>query len=342
MDIRVLAGSPYTVTVQKGIINSVGEYAKRLTKAQRVAVITDDNVDKLYSDAVEGSLARTGFWVCKYVFESGEKSKNIGTLEGVLEFLAKNKLTRSDIVVALGGGVCGDLAGFAAASYLRGIGYIQIPTTFLAAVDSSVGGKTGINLGAGKNLAGAFWQPISVLCDTETFKTLDKKIYLDGVSEVIKYGVIKDAEILKQIESGQYDVDEICAKCIKIKADVVAADEREAGERRLLNFGHTVGHAIEKLSGYKISHGHGVAIGMAVIARAYGFGDEVVRVIHAAGLPTECGYSAEELYEVILSDKKMDGGILNLIVPEKMGKCAVLPVPADEVLGVLKRGLGAE
>jgi 3-dehydroquinate synthase len=340
--IQVLTGRPYDVTVERGIIGSVGEYAKALTNAHKTAVITDDNVDKLYSEAVEKSLEGSGFHVCKFIFKNGEGSKNLKTFENILEFLAENKLTRSDIIVALGGGVCGDLAGFAAASYLRGIKFIQLPTTFLAAVDSSVGGKTGVNLGSGKNLAGAFWQPAAVLCDIETFKTLDTKTYLDGVAEVIKYGVIQDEEILHQIVCGEYDVEEITAKCIKIKADIVARDEREKGDRRLLNFGHTVGHAVEKLSGYTVSHGHAVAIGMSVIARAYGFGEAVTGVIRSAGLPTVCEYSAEKLHDAMLSDKKRDGDVLNLVVPRRMGKCIVLPVPVGELIDVLKRGLKEE
>ena len=264
----------------------------------------------------------------------------------MLEFLAENHFTRSDAVAALGGGVTGDMAGFAAASYLRGISFIQIPTTFLAAVDSSVGGKTGVNLKSGKNLAGAFHQPSLVICDTECLKTLPEETFADGVSEAVKCGMLENFEMLEKMQS-EYDVEEIIAQCVEIKRSVVCEDEHDTGMRQLLNFGHTIGHTIEKNSGYTITHGHAVSMGMAAITLAAerdgiaekGTYEYLCSVLKKCRLPIDCPFSAEDIYSVALSDKKRNGNSITLVLPEKVGKCILYKTDTDKLLDFIKKGL---
>ncbi len=251
------------------------------------------------------ACATPGFAVCSYVFPAGEEHKNFTTLSAILEFLAESQLTRTDCVAALGGGVTGDMAGFAAASYLRGIRYVQLPTTLLSAVDSSVGGKTAIDLAAGKNLAGAFLQPAAVLCDTDCLRSLPAAVFADGAAEAIKTGVLSGETLFSLFEDGTLTdaPAEIIARCIRYKAGVVERDEKERGERRKLNLGHTVGHAIEKCSGYAIPHGHAVAVGLAVMARASerlgwaepGVSARIAACLEKNGLPTGTDYPAEAL-----------------------------------------------
>ena len=268
--INVEANKKYDVVVGSGLLNSCGEMIKAITGVCRAAVITDSNVSKLYLDRVMKNLVKSGFETDSFEFKAGESSKNIETLSEILEFLAANNYTRTDIIVALGGGVVGVIAGFAASVYLRGVRFVQLPTTMLAMVDSSVGGKTAIDLRAGKNLAGAFYQPEIVLADTDTLKTLNKEELANGYAESIKYGAIFDKELFELFDSEISDemLEKAIAKCVEHKARVVKNDEFDHGERKLLNLGHTIGHAIENCSGYTIPHGHAVAMGMAMIARA--------------------------------------------------------------------------
>ena len=268
-----------------------------------------------------------------------------------MEFLASEHLTRTDCVAALGGGVTGDMAGFAAAVYLRGIRYVQLPTTLLAAVDSSVGGKTAVDLTAGKNLAGAFCQPAAVICDTDCLKTLPPDVFADGAAEAVKTGVLSDEALFALFEDGTLTADpgEVIARCVAYKAGVVERDEKEQGERKLLNLGHTVGHAIEKCSGYVIPHGHAVAAGLAVIARAaeaLGWTEEslaarITACLSKNGLPTGTDYSAEALAEAALSDKKRAGGDITLVVPRKIGHCELRKVPVADLLPIIRAGLEA-
>ena len=255
----------------------------------------------------------------------------------------KSGITRSDALVALGGGVCGDMAGFAASCYLRGIKFIQIPTTFLAAIDSSVGGKTAVNLDCGKNLMGAFYQPSLVICDIDTFKTLPDEVFADGIAEAVKYGVIFDKALFESVsrDKSLWNLTETVKRCVEIKADIVNADERDTGIRQLLNFGHTIGHAVEKNSDYEITHGHAVSIGMVIVA---GFvdnsiADEIAGVCIKHNLPVWCRYSAEQLFAVALSDKKRTGDYITLVVPEKIGKCVLKKIPASELAGCIEKGI---
>lgn len=347
--VEVDAAVRYNVVIDKGILPKSGDMTKEVTSAERVAVITDDTVDKLYSDVVMKSLSDAGFETFKFVFPHGEKSKNISTFSSILEFLAESGLTRTDALVALGGGVVGDVAGFAAASYLRGIDFIQIPTKLLACVDSSVGGKTAIDLKAGKNLAGAFYQPKLVIADFETLSTLTDGIFADGMAEVIKYGVIFDKaffEFLRDNEAKD-NLEYVITRCVELKRDIVNADEKEKGVRALLNFGHTVGHAIEKCSGYKIPHGSAVAVGMVIISRAAykcsfcgeNYADIIASLNKKYSLPVSTDFSASELSSAAMADKKRTGDKIKLIIPEALGNCVIKSVPTSELEKIIGEGL---
>ena len=328
--VMVNASTAYPVHIGGGLLEKTGELIAEATKSRTCAIITDSTVEKLYAAAVCRSLQDAGFKVCLHAFPAGEQNKNISTYAGILEFLAENKLTRSDLAVTLGGGVVGDMGGFAAATYQRGIDFVQIPTTFLAAADSSVGGKTAVNLGAGKNLAGAFHQPKMVICDTDAFKSLPADTFADGMAETLKHGLIADNSFFDFLmsEDVRARMDDVVRRDVEIKASVVNEDEFEHGKRKLLNFGHTFGHAIEKNSGYTIPHGHAVAAGMVLAARAaerlgYSPAGTLGKVLEANrkyGLPTECPYTAAELYAAATSDKKRDRGNIDVVVLEEIGK----------------------
>ena len=349
--IPVRVQPPYDVTIGDGLLGRCGDYLAALLGQRKMAVLTDDTVAPLYLETVTAALEDAGFSVCSHVFPAGEGHKNLSTLSELLEFLAAKHLTRTDCVAALGGGVVGDMAGFAAAVYLRGIRYVQLPTTLLAAVDSSVGGKTAVDLAAGKNLAGAFCQPAAVVCDTACLKTLPPDVFADGAAEAIKTGVLSDESLFALFEDGTLTADpgEVIARCVAYKAGVVERDEREQGERKLLNLGHTVGHAIEKCSGYATPHGHAVAAGLAVIARSaekLGWTEEPIAARIAAclarnGLPTGTDFSAEALAEAALSDKKRAGGDITLVIPRRIGTCQLRKVPVGDLLPIIRAGLEA-
>ena len=290
--VTVRASRQYDILIGQGLLPTLGAEAKKLGKAQKVCVISETTVYPLYGAVAEESLKSAGFSVVSYVFPAGEESKNGLIFLDLLNFLAESQLTRSDMIVALGGGVVGDLAGFAAASYLRGIRFIQVPTTLLAAVDSSVGGKTAIDLPAGKNLAGAFCQPSLVLCDTDTLNSLPLDIFRDGCAEVIKYGVLYDSKLFAHLEEKglSFDREAVITRCVELKRDVVMEDEFDTGARMKLNLGHTVGHGVEAKSHFAISHGKAVAIGMAIVSRASACADtpRIVALLEQFGLPTQC------------------------------------------------------
>ena len=253
--VKIECSRPYEVLVGAGLLDTAGEHIARTTGCQTAAVVADDTVDALYGDRVQVSLERAGCRVVRFRFPHGEQSKTIATYVQLLHFLAENRLTRSDAVVALGGGVTGDLAGFAAATFMRGMALVQLPTTLLAAVDSSVGGKTAVDLPQGKNLAGVFHQPSLVLCDCDTLDTLPADVFRDGCAEVIKYGVLCDAQFFESLQKPVNEQREaVISRCVRIKSDIVSRDERDKGERQLLNLGHTIGHAIEQCSGFTVSH----------------------------------------------------------------------------------------
>lgn len=336
---------PYDIIIGKGILNIIPERIKEITKAKTAVIITDDNVDKLYSGKISELLENSGFKTLKFVFPHGETNKTMKTICEILEFMAENKVTRSDVIVALGGGIVGDVSGFAASCYLRGIDFIQVPTTFLAAIDSSVGGKTGVNLSSGKNLAGAFYQPRLVVCDIEMFETLPEENFKEGVAEAIKYGVICDRELFDTLsESDRWDIESAIERCVSIKAQIVSEDEFDTGKRQLLNFGHTIGHAIEKVTDFKISHGSAVGIGMAIISKisdSLGWSKistypEILKCLEKNKIPTETTATNEELLSAMVNDKKRSGDTINLVIPEKIGNCVLRSIPVSELEEVLK------
>lgn len=347
--IQVHTTPAYEVSIGGGLLSACGQHLRKVLAPCRVAVITDSTVAPLYLKTVTSSLKSAGFTVCSYIFPAGEGSKNFTTLASILEFLAEQHLTRTDCVAALGGGVTGDMAGFAAACYLRGIRCVQLPTTLLSAVDSSVGGKTAIDLAAGKNLAGAFLQPTAVLCDTDCLGSLPADVFADGAAEAIKTGVLDDESLFALFEDGTLSAapEEVIARCVRYKAGVVERDEKEQGERKLLNLGHTVAHAIEKCSGYAIPHGHAVAAGLAIIARAaenLGWTEEPIAARVAAclaknGLPTGTEYTAGALANAASADKKRAGGDITLVIPRKIGVCQLRKMPVSELLPVITAGL---
>ena len=348
-NIDVKASKCYTVTVGHGLLAQTGRRLLAVHEPCRVLVVTDETVAPLWSDAALASLASAGFAAERYVVPPGETSKSLAALGGLLEHLAGAGYTRGDLLCALGGGVVGDLTGFAASVYQRGVDFIQLPTTVLAAVDSSVGGKTAINLTAGKNLAGSFWQPLMVLCDCDTLGTLPRDIYADGLAEVIKYGVLADAELFRMLASEQpLDEEAVIARCVAIKRDYVQGDEFDRGDRAFLNLGHTFGHAVERASGFTVPHGRAVAIGLAMAARvscARGLCDDgTVEQIQAAlarhGLPMRSDFDAETLSRYAAGDKKRQGDTVRFVLMRGIGDCLLQDIPLADLQRLFQIGCG--
>lgn len=342
--IHVQASKSYDVFIGAGLLKAAGDHIKSvLGKKCKVAIISDSNVFPLYGKLVEDSLTGAGFTVVRYIFPAGESSKNGNTYLRILNFLAENQLTRSDALLALGGGVTGDMCGFAAATYLRGISYVQVPTTLLAMVDSSVGGKTAIDLPAGKNLVGAFYQPSLVLCDLNTLNTLPQSVFSDGCAEVIKYGVLYDVNLFAHLSQHglEFDRERVISRCVELKRDVVYQDEFDTGARQKLNLGHTIGHGIEAQSNFTITHGQAVSIGMAIVTKAgcNAIYPELIAVLEKFKLPTTTDFTAEQLYSSALSDKKRSGRTVNLIIPSAIGNCAIVPTDVDKLESFIEEGL---
>lgn len=347
--VHVTASKSYDVLIGAGLLESLGRHAAAMKKVKKVCIVSEANVWSLYGEVVKRSLLHAGFESVEFVFPAGEQFKNAAIYLDLLYFLADNQITRTDLLVALGGGVVGDLAGFAAATYMRGIPFIQVPTTLLSMVDSSVGGKTAIDLPVGKNLVGAFYQPALVLCDTNCLNTLPADVFRDGCAEVIKYGVLYDPALFTHLaETGlDFDREQVITRCVELKRDVVAEDEFDTGARMKLNLGHTIGHGVEAQSHFEISHGKGVAIGMAIVSRAAekrgicqtSAKDAILDILEKFGLPSSCDYSAESLYLSALSDKKRSGGMVNLIIPERIGFCRIVPTPVEEIQSFIEAGL---
>lgn len=346
--IHVAASRAYDVVIEPGLLAQLGSMAARLLSGRRAAVISDDRVFPLYGAAAEQSLQSAGFETEHFLFPHGEQQKNLTTYGQVLNFLCDRRFTRSDLIVALGGGVVGDLAGFAAATYQRGIACIQVPTTLLSMVDSSVGGKTAVDLDSGKNQAGCFYQPLLVLCDPALLDTLPEAEYRAGCAEIIKTAVLFSPELFRQLREAPVrdQFEPVIAACVGMKRDVVQNDEFDRGQRALLNLGHTIGHAVEACSQFTILHGEGVAIGLAAITRAAvekGVCDptllpQVLDILHQYGLPTEVPYPLADIQRAAEADKKRSGSVTNFVVPEAMGRCRIQPVPAGEVSGWLRAG----
>ena len=351
-----LGDRSYEIKVGGGLLASLGAECLVQKFGQRCAVITDTNVSKKFSAPALKSLRAAGFEPVLVTVPAGEKSKSLAMVEKCHDTLAKHRLERKSFIVALGGGVVGDLAGFVAATYLRGVPFVQVPTSLLAQVDSSVGGKTGVNLKAGKNLVGAFYQPRLVLCDLDTLKALPRREYVSGLAEVVKYGIIYDNVLFAQLERNlpklltrdPNTLRDVVARCCQIKAEVVGQDETESGLRAILNFGHTIGHAIENTAGYgKYLHGEAIAIGQVAAAKlsnqllglSSGEVDRITKLILRTGLPTKIrltGPQRKKLFAAMLLDKKVSGGEVKFVLADKIGKVQWgKKVPTDLINAVL-------
>lgn len=348
--ITVKASSTYPIHIGRGLLGQCGELIRSVSAAKRAVIMTDDIVSGLYGDAVTASLLDAGFEVLRFVFPNGETQKSHTTLLAMYEFLAQHQLTRKDLLIALGGGVVGDITGFCAASFLRGMDFVQIPTTLLAQIDSSVGGKTGVNIEGGKNLVGAFKQPICVLCDADTLSTLSDEIFADGVAEAVKYGMILSPTLFGTLAQGdaKAHLEEIITTCVSIKQAIVENDEFDTGERMLLNFGHTLGHAIEQYYHYTgITHGKAVSIGMCVftrLAESYamckaGVSEQLARCLQQYGLPTDTDIPVETLLACCLRDKKRVSGTMNIILCKDIGSSAIVKLTVPEFEAFLTGGL---
>ncbi len=330
------------IYIENGLLSKVGELTKTVLKGKKIALISDTNVYPLYGENIKNQLENEGYKVFTYIFKAGEASKNTRELIKIVEFMAENELTREDGAVALGGGVCGDMVGFAASVFLRGIKFVQIPTSLLAQVDSSVGGKTAVDLPQGKNLCGAFHQPSLVIIDPDVLKTLSHHFFSDGMGEVIKYGCIKSASLFEKLESGDVkdNLTDIITECVSIKRQVVENDEKEHGERALLNFGHTCGHAIEKLWNFEtVSHGEAVAIGMVMITRAgenlgiteKGTTDRLIKVIEKNDLKISDTHTDKEIISAMNGDKKRTSMGIKFVMINKIGSSFINPIKYEDI-----------
>lgn len=347
--IPISASRDYDVLLGSGLLSDCGGLISGVIKPCRAAVISDSVTGPLYGALACSSLLKAGFNPFAFTFEAGEKSKTLLTYSRILDFLAENGFDRSDVVVALGGGVTGDLAGFAAATYMRGIRLVQMPTTFLAAADSSVGGKTAIDLPSGKNLAGAFWPPSIVICDCDTFKTLPEEVFADGMAESVKHGLIADEDFFRRLCTADIsdEMEDIVCRNVEIKQSFVQSDEFDRGRRSLLNFGHTIGHAIEKCSHFGVTHGRAVSIGMVCEARAacrLGFcSEDILPVLTDAlskfGLPTASTFSAEEIFNAAAADKKRDGDSVNVVCLKKIGEAGLVAMSLSRLKEFVAAGL---
>lgn len=336
--ITVHASTSYPIWIERNCLKNAAQLITQRTKAKTMAIITDDHVDSFYGKMLQDNLESEGLRVVKFVFPHGESSKCSAVLNQIYDFLVENQITRSDCMIALGGGVVGDITGFAAATYLRGLDYVQIPTTLLSQVDSSVGGKTAIDLPGGKNLVGAFKQPVCVICDPETLKTLPELFLSDGMGEVIKYGMIRNENLFELLE--QHDLtnlnevmEDVIATCIDIKRQVVENDEFDTGERMILNYGHTIGHAIESYYHYETyTHGSAVGAGMCMIAKktcAEDLYQRLCAINRNYKLPIEVSAPMKDLVALCGKDKKRASSKLRFIVCETVGKAEIREMEYD-------------
>ncbi len=346
--VRIDASKRYDVIIGKGLLAEAGNYITGTVGRCSCMLVSDDLVFSLYGEKVRDSIERSGCRTDLFTFPHGEESKNLEVYGRLLEEMSAARMTRSDIVIALGGGVTGDLAGFAAATYQRGIRYVQLPTTLLAMVDSSVGGKTAVDLRHGKNMAGAFCQPSLVLCDTGALSTLPPEEFSCGAAEVIKYAMIESGTFFRSLE--EKDISEqaesVVASCVEMKSRYVMRDEYDTGDRMLLNFGHTIGHAVEACSGFKVLHGQGVAMGMSVMTRAAvrkgycepGSDSRLDSLLVKNGLPVSVPFKPEQLIDTVLSDKKARGGFVRIVVPRKIGNCFLTDADREDMLSWMRDG----
>lgn len=338
-----LEKNSYPIYIENGILARAGNLISECFGGKKIMVISDDNVFPLYGETLISSLDSCGYECHSLVLPHGETTKNFQTLPEIYSAMLTAKISRSDLVIALGGGVIGDLAGFAAASFLRGVKLVQIPTSLLAQVDSSVGGKVAVDLPQGKNLVGAFYHPKLVLIDPDVLDTLPPHFISDGMGEVIKYGCIKDRSLFDRLcahasfEDLKPELTQIIARCVDIKRVVVEADQFDTGERMLLNFGHTLAHTIEQYYHYeRESHGEAVGIGMYQITKiaeekgltAQGCAEKIKKALEIYGLPTACGLPMSALIDAVTLDKKNLNGHLNVVLLKEIGDSYVYPTDA--------------
>ena len=327
------------IHIETGLLDHAGTVILETFSPSRVHIVSDSTVAPLYLEKLEKQFSLP---VTHTVIPAGEEHKQLSTVEGIYHDLLAAGMTRKDLIIALGGGVVGDITGFAAATFLRGVSLCQIPTTLLAQVDSSVGGKTGVDLPEGKNLVGAFHQPAAVVCDPQLLDTLPPAILRDGCAEALKTAVLFDPDLFSHLAARGTDFDRmtVLPRCIACKRDAVCADEFDRGARQLLNLGHTAGHAIETLSGYRIAHGHAVAIGLAIMARAFcRDAAEIEAALTKLGLPTRTEFSPERLAQAALADKKRAGERITLVIPRAIGDCVLREVPVDTLADIFERGM---
>lgn len=346
----------YKVHVGQGVIDQVGLLTREACGGGKAAVISDSNVAPLYANAVAEALAEAGYAPSLQVFPAGEEHKRLSTLEPLVEGLAEAGLTRDDVVVAVGGGVTGDMGGLAAALYLRGCQVVQVPTSLLAMVDSSVGGKTAVDLAHGKNLCGAFWQPSLVVADVDCLDTLTPSLFADSCGEVIKHAVLADPALFDELSARPLTacVDDgealaqVVARNVEIKRDVVNADERERGARQTLNLGHTIGHAVEAASSFELGHGSCVAVGLCCMARAAeaegwcepGLAGRIQALCRSHGLPTDTALPHDQIVAFATHDKKRHADGVNVVVPEAVGRVSVRRVTLAEFARLVDEGCG--
>lgn len=345
--IRVNASKPYDVVIGNGLLSQAGALIAETVKGRKAVIVTDDIVNGLYAEKLIKSMNESGFTTDIFVFPNGEESKCHKTLIELYDFLAEKNITRSDFLVALGGGVVGDLTGFAAATYLRGIDYVQIPTTLLAQVDSSVGGKTAVDIGAGKNLVGAFKQPDIVIADIDTLDTLSEEIFTDGMGEVVKYGMIWSKELFDLLKTGRVkeNLAKIVEQCVDIKRQVVETDEFDTGLRMILNFGHTLGHSIEKYYNYHgFSHGKAVSVGMYLITTIGekaglikgNISEELKDCLTANNMPYESETPAEALFGGAVNDKKRFSDTISIILCREIGKADIVKMNINDFRNMIE------
>ena len=325
------------IHIENGLLSRAASVIGETFSPSRIHIVSDSTVAPLYLQKLEQQFTLP---VTHTIIPAGEEHKRLSTVEGIYHDLLASGMTRKDLIVALGGGVVGDITGFAAATFLRGVSLCQIPTTLLAQVDSSVGGKTGVDMPEGKNLVGAFYQPRLVLIDPSVLTTLPEQTFADGMAEVVKYGYISNRDILDMVSAPDYkqNIERIICECVKIKRDVVTIDEHDTGLRMILNFGHTIGHAAEKLGNYvDLTHGQAVAVGMVAAMRLSAFlGNEdltgrLIEILKHIGLPTELKYDREDIYRSLLSDKKKFGATVNFILVREPGRAEITPIDAEKL-----------
>jgi 3-dehydroquinate synthase len=321
-----ISGKEYDVIIQRGILSKIAEY---IDKNKELVIVTDNNIPSVYLDNIAPKL---GYPLVLFIKE-GETSKSIEVAYRLINEMISYKVTRGATIIALGGGVVGDLCGFIASIYMRGIDFIQIPTTLLAQIDSSVGGKVGINAENMKNAIGSFKQPKLVLVDSTVLETLDAKQTSNGLAEMIKYGLISSKSLFTDLLNNDIfeDIDKYISDCIKIKTAFVVSDEYDLGERQLLNYGHTIGHAIEQESKYTLLHGEAISIGMMLMAKDQSFEKDLEKTLLKYNLPISHNLNKENLYKYIITDKKVIGDTLNLIMVEEPGKGFIKPITKSKI-----------